>query len=77
MHEITCARCGMTGAQVRRVRAEGLDLGAERIAVDPDAPCCTRLYIRNLAGESSLVATTPESSSGPAQASAPAERRNL
>jgi hypothetical protein len=33
--EITCSHCGMTGAQVRQARAEGLDLGVERIAVDP------------------------------------------
>ena len=46
--EITCYRCGMTGAQVRQARAEGLDLGAERIAVDPTAPCCNTLYVRDL-----------------------------
>jgi hypothetical protein len=46
--EITCFQCGMNGAQVRQVRAEGLDLGAERIAVEPDAPCCNTLYIRDL-----------------------------
>lgn len=46
--EITCYHCGMTGAQVRQTRAEGLDLGTERIAADPTAPCCHSLYIRDL-----------------------------
>jgi hypothetical protein len=38
----------MTGAQVRQARAEGLDLGKERYAVNPTAPCCNTLYIRDL-----------------------------
>ena len=46
--EITCYHCGMTGAQVRQTRAEGLDLGTERIPVDPTGPCCRTLYIRDL-----------------------------
>ena len=33
---------------MRQARAEGLDLGTERIAVDPAAPCCNTLYIRDL-----------------------------
>jgi hypothetical protein len=52
--EITCCHCGMTGAQVRQARAEGLDLGVERIAVDPAAPCCNTLYIRDLEALSDL-----------------------
>ena len=27
---------------------KALDLGVERIAVDPTAPCCNTLYIRDL-----------------------------
>jgi hypothetical protein len=46
--EITCRYCGMTGNQVREVRANGLDLGAERIAAIPDAPCCHTTYVRDL-----------------------------
>ena len=30
-------------------RAEGLDLGVERIAVDRTAQCCKTLYVRDLA----------------------------
>jgi len=57
--EIKCCHCGMTGAQVRQVRAEGLDLGEERHAVNPTAPCCNTLYIRDLEEADTKVRVSP------------------
>lgn len=38
----------MTGDQARQTRNEGLDLGEERIPVEPSAACSNTIYVRAL-----------------------------